>query len=105
MDNIKKILLQPEFEYYHSLLTAYGEDIIEKLKEKLMTISYDEDLRILEFGARDATVESITFSDDGKGNVTMTLRSSSTMTDDGSSNVTVTEVTFRDDGNGNVYIS
>lgn len=100
-----KILLQPEFEYYHSLLTAHGEDLVEKLKQTLFTAKYDDTSRILEFGAKSYFNTTITFEDDGKGKVTLLLPSTMTMESDGSGNVTIVGARFVDDGKGNVYIS
>lgn len=104
MDEIK-ILLKPEFEYYHSLLTAYGEDLVEKFKQTLLTAKYDDTSRVLEFGSKSYFTTTIVFTDDGQGNVALTLPSTMTMTDDGSGNVTIVGARFVDDGNGNVFIS
>lgn len=104
MDEIK-ILLKPEFEYYHSLLTSYGEDLVDKIKQKLPTFQYNETSRILEFGSRTHFDSAIVFTDDGQGNVSFYVPSSISITDDGNGNVTIHGVTFADDDNGNVFIT
>ena len=105
MNEEKKILFKPEFELYHSLLSAYGEDLIENFKQKLLSVIYHDDSRILEFGKPSINVESISFINDGLGNVIAILSSGSTILDDGLGNVTITGVVFTDDNNGNVVIS
>ena len=44
-----KILLQPEFEHYHSLLMAHIGGLIDNLKNSLSTFRYHEESRILEY--------------------------------------------------------
>lgn len=105
MSITNKILLQPEFEYYHFLLMSHCMEQLFNHKQSLMSIAYDEENRVLEFGALSSVSESITFTDDGNGNVTMSLLSSSILTDDNEGNATLTGATFTDNGIGNVYIS
>ena len=100
-----RILLKPEFEHYHSLLTAYGEDLVEKFKQTLFTAKYDDTSRVLEFGSKSYFNATIVFEDDGKGNVTLLLPSNITMESDDSGNVTIVGAKLVDDGKGNVYIS
>ena len=64
-----KILLQPEFEYYHSLLTAYGEDLVDKFKQTLLTAKYDDTSRVLEFGSKSYFDISIEIIEDGTGGI------------------------------------
>lgn len=68
MDEIK-ILLRPEFEYYHSLLTAYGEDLVDKFKQTLLTAKYDDTSRVLEFGSKSYLNTSIEIIEDGTGGI------------------------------------
>ena len=100
----KKILLQPEFNYYHEKLTEYGLRIIEELESNKLKLLYNSSLRALEF-ATNINLEILEFFDDGNGNVTLSLPSYASITDDGNGNVTISGVTFTDDGFGHVYIN
>lgn len=104
MDKIR-ILLQPEFEYYHSLLTAYGEDLVEKFKQTLLAAKYHESSRILEFGVKSNFDEVLMLTNDGFGNVKAILPSTMIFTDDGQGGIIIEGAQFLDDGKGNVYIS
>lgn len=64
-----KILLQPEFEYYHSLLLTHGEGLIEKFKETLFAARYDDDSRILEFGSKSNFNKTLEMFEDGTGGI------------------------------------
>ena len=97
--------VQPEFEYYHSLLLTHGEGLIEEFKNTLLTAKYDDASRVLEFGSKTYFNTTIKFVSDGQGNVTLTLPSTMSMTDDGFGNVTIVGARFVDDGNGNIIMS
>ena len=68
-----RILLQPEFEHYHSLLTAYGEDLVEKFKQTLFTAKYDDTSRVLEFGVKSSFNQTLEMFEDGTGGVIIKL--------------------------------
>ena len=100
----RKILLQPEFNYYHEKLTEYGLQLIEELEANKLKILYNSNLRALEF-TTNTNLEILEFFDDGNGNVTLSLPSYISITDDGNGNVAISGATFADDGFGHVYIS
>lgn len=105
MSDIRKILLEPEFVYYHNLLTAHCHNLIEYYKSNILSINYYDDTRILEFGSSSQTSEeTLSFSDNGQGAVLLTLPSTASITDDGQGNVTITGVTFTDNEIGSVII-
>ena len=64
----KKILFKPEFEYYHSLLTMYGEELLENKRQTFLTVNYDDNSRILEF-TKKYSGSSIEIIEDGTGGV------------------------------------
>lgn len=99
-----KILLQPEFEHYHSLLMAHIGGLIDNLKNSLSTFRYHEESRILEFGTKEQFETTVEFITDGRGNVTLSLPVTMSIRNDGKGNVTITGATLIDDNNGNVYI-
>lgn len=104
MINENKLLTDLGLSVYDELLKAHGLDLVETVKEsKSMSITYNEGTRILSFSFGSKKTEEIVITDDGEGNVTFTLPSSSTTTDDGEGNVSTAGVTTTDDGNGNVY--
>ena len=72
MDEIR-ILLKPEFEHYHSLLTAYGEDLVEKFKKTLFAARYDDNSRVLEFGMKSDFDKTLEMFEDGTGGVIIKL--------------------------------
>lgn len=55
-----KILLQPEFEYYHSLLLTHGDSLINNFKDKLLIAEYNDTSRTLEFGTKSYFDTSVT---------------------------------------------
>ena len=103
--NERKILLAPEFEYYHSLLSAYGEELIENKKQALLTAKYNEISRVIEFGRKKYFDTTIIFTDDGQGNVNVIFPSTMAMTIDENGNATITGTTFTLDDSGNLTIS
>lgn len=68
-----RILLQPEFEHYHSLLTTYGEDLVEKFKQTLFAARYDDNSRVLEFGMKSDFDKTLEMFEDGTGGVIIKL--------------------------------
>lgn len=104
MINENKLLTDLGLSVYDELLKAHGLNLVETVKKsKSMSITYNEGTRILGFSFGGEKAEEIVITDDGNGNVTFALPSSSATTDDGSGNVSTTGVTTADDGNGNVY--
>ena len=105
MNEEKKLLTDLGLAVYDELLKAHGLNIVETVKASTsMSITYNDSSRILSFSFGSKGNEGIVITDDGKGNVTFVL-SSSTIGDDGAGNVIVSGITINDDGNGNVYTS
>ena len=104
MNEETKLLTDSGLIQYDGLLKTYGLALVEIIKAKTMSITYNEGSRIMEFSIG-AKQETFIITDDGSGNVTMDIPSTSTLSDDGLGNVTLTNATFTEVGGGKIILS
>ena len=104
MTNEEKLLPDFGLAVYDELLKAHGLNVLETVKaSKSMSITYNKNNRILSFSFGNEEIKDIVVTDDGLGNVIITLPSAAIVTDDNNGNVIVTGLIVNDDGKGNIY--